>query len=202
MFLQNGLDTFFIMMVGLSGSGKSTTAEKLAEKFDAIIFSSDKIRVELFGDDKNVYDKQHHKLVFEELHKRAIEALKQGKNVIYDATNLNSKNRVDFLLQLDKYHIDCRKFAYLMDVDLQSCLFQNKDRNEVVPPDVIDRQIENFDIPSRFEGFEQVILNSLYSLNKGYEFCQDTYCPKYNRQKYKKIKTILHCFYFFCKFIG
>lgn len=188
MFLYNEIDSFFIMMVGLSGSGKSTKAEELSKTFHATVFSSDKIRMELFGDSKNVYTPRHHKLVFEELHKRVISSLKNGENVIYDATNLSSKNRVDFLLQISKEKINCRKFAFLMDTDFQFCMFQNQDRKDIVSIDVLNRQYDNFEIPSRFEGFDQVVLNSLYSTFSRLDLFQSDCGPKFNRQKYKEIK--------------
>ena len=40
----------FIMCCGLPASGKSTKAQKLAEQYNATIFSSDALREELFGD--------------------------------------------------------------------------------------------------------------------------------------------------------
>ena len=45
---------YFVMMVGLPGSSKSTYAKQLAEETNAIICSSDAIREELCGD--NIYD--------------------------------------------------------------------------------------------------------------------------------------------------
>ena len=75
------------MMVGLAASGKSTYAKKLANDTDAIILSSDAIRWELFGDET---DQEHNQQVFQELHERAKECLCDGRNVIYDATNISS----------------------------------------------------------------------------------------------------------------
>ena len=42
-----------IVMCGLSGSGKSSTAEELAKKYNAEIVSSDSIREEITGDSMN-----------------------------------------------------------------------------------------------------------------------------------------------------
>ena len=76
---------FLFFLVGISGSGKSTIAQEYAEKFNAEVFSSDKIRFELYGDESIQDNPQK---VFQILHKRIKTALKQGKNAIYDATNL------------------------------------------------------------------------------------------------------------------
>ena len=78
------------MMVGLPGSGKSTYAKQLSEETNAVICSSDTIREELYGDENS---QDNNDEVFKILHSRIKENLKNGKNVIYDATNINSKRR-------------------------------------------------------------------------------------------------------------
>ena len=68
------------MLCGISGSGKSSW---LAPD-NCIKISSDALRLEMFGDET---DQTHNSEVFNELHNRVRENLKNGKNVIYDATN-------------------------------------------------------------------------------------------------------------------
>ena len=82
----------FMMMVGLPYSGKSCYAEKLKEEFNAVVHSSDAIREEILGD---VQDQNNNGKVFDVLHRRVIEDLSNGRNVIYDATNINYKRRMD-----------------------------------------------------------------------------------------------------------
>lgn len=91
---MNNIKPNFIMMVGLPCSGKSTYAKELSNDLEAIICSSDAIRKELSGD-INLQDKNEE--VFKVLHNRIKENLKEGKSVIYDATNINSKRRRSFL---------------------------------------------------------------------------------------------------------
>ena len=69
-----------IMMVGISGSGKSTKAQELSKLYKATIYSSDQLREELYG---NVNDQTHNNEIFVELHKRIIQDLKNGISVIY-----------------------------------------------------------------------------------------------------------------------
>ena len=87
------------MIVGLPASGKSTYAKELSEKYNANIHSSDVIREELSGDvnNQNINSK-----VFQTLHSRIKEDLRNGKNCIYDATNINYKRRMAFLQELNK----------------------------------------------------------------------------------------------------
>ena len=90
----------FYTLIGLSGSGKSS----YNFEEEVVKISSDSLRKELFGDEN---DQTHNAEVFNELHKRVILNLKNGKNVVYDATNLSRRRRVVFLNNIK--HIDCEK---------------------------------------------------------------------------------------------
>ena len=81
----------FFMMIGLPASGKSEQAKKLAAEYNAEIFSSDELRVEMFGD---VNHQEDNNALFNELHKRIRECLASGKSAIYDACNINYKRRM------------------------------------------------------------------------------------------------------------
>lgn len=78
-----------ILMKGLSCASKSTTALKLAHKYDAVVLSSDEIREE-FGLEWT------DKSVFNILDKRVIENIEKGINVIIDATNLSIRKHRKF----------------------------------------------------------------------------------------------------------
>jgi predicted kinase len=139
------------VMVGLPASGKSTYAYKLAQENNAIIFSSDDLREELYGD---VNDQEHNHELFVELHRRIKKALKEGHNVIYDACNLSSKRRIAFLQELK--HIPCWKECIIMATPYQQCLHNNKARSRKVPEHVIERMCKQFDTPYYYEGFNRV----------------------------------------------
>lgn len=168
--------TTFIMMIGLVGSGKSTMAQELAEKCDANIHSSDTIREELSGDINN---QDINDLVFRTLHNRIKEDLRNGKNCIYDATNINYKRRMAFLQELK--NIPCEKICVLMATPYETCLERNAKRDRCVPEDVIKRMYMNFDPPHVYEGWNDMIVvyddtnyrlpNNFYLRNK--HFNQD-----------------------------
>ena len=141
------------MMVGLVASGKSTYAEELAKKTDAIVLSSDAIRWELFGDET---DQEHNQQVFQELHKRAKKWLCDGRNVIYDATNISSKHRRAFLNELKK--IDCVKNCVIMATPYEQCLENNRSRARQVPQWVIERMYRKWQTPAIFEGFDNIAI--------------------------------------------
>ena len=141
-----------VMLVGLPGSGKSSYAENLAIE-GYIIHSSDKIREEL-GD---VNDQSKNEEVFVTLHKRIKEALRNGKNVVYDATNLSRRRRVAFLNELK--HIPCEKVCVLIATPYERCVVQNELRERKVPLDIIDRMLKNFQVPCIYEGWDDVIIH-------------------------------------------
>ena len=88
----------FYIMVGLPGSGKSFTAESIP---NAVVHSSDAIRAEVLGDEN---DQTQQDLVFQTLHKRVLQDLVDGKDVVYDATNINYKRRIGFLNRVRALH--------------------------------------------------------------------------------------------------
>ena len=94
------MDNILVMMIGLSGSGKSYFAQQISQAHNIPIYSSDSLREELYGD-AAIQRNQH--LLFEELHRRIRAALKRGESVIYDATNINTKHRVAFIKSIRKY---------------------------------------------------------------------------------------------------
>jgi len=137
------------MMVGLPGSGKSTWAKKR----NGIICSSDDIRKNYYGDESFQGD---NKLVFQLLHEDIINNLKDGKDVIFDATNLNSKKRRSFLKSIENMKVE--KTAVIMATSLEKCLEQNQKRSRNVPESVIYLMRESFSIPMIQEGFDQIKL--------------------------------------------
>lgn len=139
------------MLIGLPGSGKSTIAKDLSLEENAVIFSSDDLRKELYGDEACQEDSAN---VFEILHKRIYEAIESGNNIIYDATNISSKRRKAFLQTLNKYFID--KIAVFIATPYDECLRRNLIRNRVVPEYAIKRMYMNFNVPCLQEGFTSV----------------------------------------------
>ena len=137
-----------IMMVGLPGSCKSTWAEYYAGLYNYTIFSSDAVRKELYG---NESEQQDHQKVFQILHRRIKEALLEGKNCIYDATNLTSKLRRNFLQYIS--NVNCIKVAKVIWSDYEMCLARNKKRERKVPEYAMERMLRRFEMPAKWEGF-------------------------------------------------
>lgn len=161
-----------VMLVGLPGSGKSTYARTLEKYYS--IHSSDALREEMFGD-ANENSKESNAQLFNELHKRIKEDLKNGKDVIYDATNLNRKRRIGFLQDLT--NIPCHKSCVLVVAPYYVCLLNNQKRERKVPDYVIKRMYMNFQPPHRTEGWDDIDI--VFSCQKE-EFADYTLATLYN----------------------
>lgn len=142
----------FLMLIGIAGSGKSTVAEELAEGRDDIVYlSSDLLRIELLGD---VNDQSEQANIFQVMEGRTREALKDGKHVIYDATNVSRKKRRGLLQQLPK---DVEKVACYVATEYETIVEQNNNRERVVPQHVIDRMYKTMQIPIYSEGWDKIV---------------------------------------------
>ncbi len=154
----------FMMLVGLPGSGKSTKAIELCKENEpCIIISSDMIRNELYGDESV---QENHQKVFDLMQKRTVEALQNGKNVIYDATNLRRKNRIHLLKVLPR----CQKTAIIVWTRFETCVERDKERNRHVGQAVVEKMIHNFQLPYYDEGWNtiKVIYNDTQYSAKNY----------------------------------
>ena len=134
----------FYMLIGLPGSGKSEIARQIADS-NAVVLSSDAIRKEFYQDDPAK--------IFEEMQRRTIAALKDGKNVVYDATNISRKKRKHLLSSIT---IPCEKIAYVVWARYETCLARDNSRNRNVGESVIRRMLLNFQPPYYDEGWDNI----------------------------------------------
>ena len=180
-----------LMLVGLPGSGKSTYIKKYFNQ-NLRVHSSDDIREELSGD---VNNQDINALVFETLHKRVKEDLKNGISCVYDATNISWKRRKAFLDSLKG--IKCWKVCHIIATPYEVCLQQNQERDRKVPEEVIDRMYMNFDIPfynEGWDGIEVVYTNPNYKNAYGtwHQFIEDT--KEFSQDsKYHSLSLGNHC---------
>lgn len=82
-----------VVMVGLPGSGKSSFARLLAAALDAAHVQSDVLRRQAFPEPR--YTTAEHQAVFQLVHQHIQELLRQGRVVVFDATNLYEHKRQD-----------------------------------------------------------------------------------------------------------
>ena len=138
-----------IMLCGISGNGKSTYAHTLGKEYK--IHSSDKLREEILGD---VDCQDRNNELFEELHNRVIFDLKEGRSVIYDATNINMRRRIYFLTKLKG--IECERKIIYFNNSLDLCKARDFNRERKVGNTVIDKQYKSLKIPQYYEGWDSI----------------------------------------------
>ena len=154
------------IMIGIPGSGKSSYAKKYLLTNNSVYLSSDDIRIELYGFE----DQTHNDVVFETMKKRTLNALKEGKDVIYDATNLNKKRRSGIINEAHK--LDVQVDAYLCCTPINIILERNITRAERhLPWDKLEQMIKSIEPPMYYEGFDNIYLidggmyNDVYDYN-------------------------------------
>lgn len=140
-----------VLLVGPPGCGKSTYATKyIEENINTIHLSSDGIRKELWGDEAIQGDNSE---VFSLMQSRAIEALNNGQNVVYDATNMTRKDR-SYMIEL------CPKFvqieAHIIWAPIETCIERDAARERTVGKEVIDRMLKKFQAPYYDEGISEI----------------------------------------------
>lgn len=146
--------TRLYVTVGLPGSGKSTLYTNCYSERASVYLSSDELRIELFGD---VNDQAHNQEVFETMFRRTIDALRAGKSVYYDATNVSAKKRAALLTQISAaVKVPFEKIAVVVAPTCDIILEQNSSRDRVVPQPVILRMLKNFQMPEKWEGWDDI----------------------------------------------
>ncbi len=73
-----------VMICGLPGTGKTTLAKAVAEKIDAVSINSDSIRMSML--EEREYTEEEKKMIYQAMFEEAGKNLKEGKNVVLDAT--------------------------------------------------------------------------------------------------------------------
>ena len=131
------------VLCGLPGSGKSSWAQAHPQY---VTVSSDAIRAELYGHEETQGDPQE---VFAEMDKRVSSLLDEGKDVIYDATNISAKIRKNIIAKFPQATPIC----IFLDTPVKECIKRNLKRKRHVPEHIIMRMNKNLEPPTAEENF-------------------------------------------------
>ena len=148
------------MLCGVPTSGKSTYVNKLLAMTywkNSVVLSTD-YYVEFYAKQQGktyneVFD-EHIKEATQMMDKLLKFAIDQGKDIIWDQTNLTAGTRKKKLRRLPpEYH---RGVIYF-EVSLEEALERNNHREgKFIPKDILKRMWHQFEIPTVSEGFEYV----------------------------------------------
>lgn len=128
--------TALVVLVGASGSGKSTFARRVFEPFETL--SSDFFRGLVSN---SMEDQSATKAAFESLSFVTGKRLDAGLLTVVDATSVQAEARAS-LVRLAKEH-DVLPIAIVLDVPLEVCLARNESRTDhTLPAQSVKRQLE------------------------------------------------------------
>ena len=138
------------VLIGVSGSGKSTYAESLCQNTKLAVVSTDKIREQLFGSES---DQREGDKVFKTAYDWVEYWIENGKDVVFDATNTTKRGRKQLLRSI---RYPCIKVAVLFTPPIDVSIARNANRQRIVPESVIRRQYEQLirdgeSIPNQFD---------------------------------------------------
>jgi|GEM_PF-948495 len=140
-----------VFLIGLPASGKSTISDAF-EKAGWLRFNKDALRKELYGDESKLGNAKEVNALF---YSRLEEALRQGRNVLIDNTNVNTLHRKGSLAMAEQYGYDRITHVFL-DVPLEECLRRNALRERKVPEEAMRQLAESLtwpgSVPSAKEG--------------------------------------------------
>lgn len=140
-----------VLTVGLPGSGKSTYLARLG--VNAI--SSDEIRRLVIDDPHN---QTIHARVFTVIRYLVRQRIAVGRPITYiDATHLRPWERRPYFKIAQRY--GCQVEAVFFDVPLEVCLERNRQREPMVPEEVIREMARGMIPPTKQEGFTRVVIN-------------------------------------------
>ena len=138
------------LMVGIQGSGKTTLAKKLASDLVAKIISTDEIRKTFL-----MIDEQ---FVWTKVYEMCANELINGRDVIFDATNITPNVRRRFFEKVSQYTKDFKIGCHYLDVPTDICKKRVERRNKIngelyLPIEVIDSYSKRLVSPSIDEGY-------------------------------------------------
>jgi len=123
-----------VLLIGASGSGKSTFAAKHFP-MDAVV-SSDQLRERIAGRES---DQRRNETVFQELHRLVDDRLRAGALAVVDATNTDWMGRAELLRIARRYGRPAA--AIVLDLPTELCLVRNANRSRMVRAGVVRRQV-------------------------------------------------------------
>jgi len=143
---QSTIKPDVILPIGTSGSGKSTFIKSLPQE-NLVVIEPDSMRVEFTG---NMNDKSKDKEIYEEAAKRAIQAIKQGKQVVFDTTNLTKDKRRPFIEAIKKEIPNANIQYKLMELNPElakqriKAQLERGENRAVVSDETIDRHAASY----------------------------------------------------------
>lgn len=135
------------ILIGIPGCGKSTFAKRFQNEYDTSWISRDKIRFDTIKEDEEYFS--HESEVFQKFIDNIIFGLRNGLNVIADATHINMSSRRKLTYAIDKEFNNYKIVYVIFDTSFDICLARNNAREgrARVPEQVMKNMYKDFRIP-------------------------------------------------------
>ena len=135
------------ILCGAPGCGKSTFAKQFNSDFVKWI-SRDEIRFQFIKSDEDYFS--HEREVFRHYSKLIADTLAEGKNVLADATQLNTASRKKLTTAIDLNFTEYSIVYVIFTASAETCIKHNKNREgrALVPEDIIHRMRASLTIPN------------------------------------------------------
>jgi len=167
---------FIKVLIGISGSGKSTYARELAKDYNEEICSTDKYveehamsrfnvdGVKLSYDEafNDIQENDMFKVITGRFYNDIEKNIKNGNNFIIDRTNLSARARASLIKELRELGKKYGKAVVIYGIVFNPPISVIHDRlkkriileNKKIPADVLDDQIKNLQLPTDKEDFD------------------------------------------------
>jgi predicted kinase len=146
-----------IFLIGVPTAGKSTFSSK-PEYRNYTRISSDDILQEIAKERQQSYNtvfKGNIRFAQIAMMKVLRKAIENNQSLIWDQTNLSKKQRKEKLKHIPAHY---KKTAVYFVISLETALKRNTQRpGKVIPPEVLERMIKEYELPVLEEGFDEII---------------------------------------------
>lgn len=154
----------YIILVGVSGMGKTYWTTKNTNIQDDVVISLDKIIIDKYPNLSyhEALQKVNHKEIKDELIEELESSIENGeKNIIIDGTNLKEKIRkqyLSFIKDSDVYEKMAIVFPIPENKEIEKMVeFRSINDGKFVSEMSIKEQIKKYQVPQKDEGFDKII---------------------------------------------
>lgn len=144
------------ILCGPPGCGKSTYYRNSSELAHCVYVSRDEVRFSIVKEEEDYFS--HEKEVFRKFVSLLVTAMRDGYDVVADATHLNEFSRRKLTQAIDMYTTDYKIIYVVFNVRADTCVARNANRTgrANVPENVIRNMCRDYRAPTRDED-ERVI---------------------------------------------
>ena len=142
----------FVCLYGFPAAGKTTFAKHFLQEHDDFVgIGADAVRQALYGSEDRYGDSKE---IYAELVRQMTDALKDGKSVLYDGTNLRRQDRLDFLFDLPS--IPIHREVIKLPTNMEVCVERHLQRDRDIPLAKILPYFFIGEEPEKKEGWDQI----------------------------------------------